>query len=786
MKKLINSWIFPVLFFFALNSIIFFPIFLGKVNINSHFLVSFFPLYGENLAFKLSGLDQLRLYYPAYHFMLEEFGQVSIPLWNPYAFSGQPNVANLQSAVFYPLNLFGFFMPFSWFWNLMRFSPSLLAAFFTYLYLRHLGLSKISGFFGALGFGFSPFILVWGEEQVITPHSVIWLPLIFFAVERFLSGKRKRLSFALISLSVACSIFAGFIQTTIYMLLFSGVYIFYRCGYSKIRQAAALLGALVLGVAMSAIQLIPTIELYFLSARAEFALKETLNTFLLPPEALLTYLAPDFFGNPATYNFFRSGAAQYYEGVLFAGVGILIFATFALSLWRKNKLTVFFFIIFAITLSTAVDLPTSRLLSSLPIPIIGSSIAVRILFVPVFCLAVMAAIGLELWLKSKEKLTKALEIIALFYLVLIFVLLIYKAFQIPYFWDPRFAANNNLKVSFRNLVVPIFIFGSICAFGFLAQRQKVSRQLVAIVIIGISFAHISLFAQKFFSFSDEKYLFPKIPVLDFIVKNQGNFRSWGIGDAFLENNFATAYGINFPEGYNSLSILSYSQFTQAMQGVSLDDFVSRADAGVGRDRVDLLLPNPNRRKLIDILGIRYVIGKNSDAGLLEKNDLKRVFEDSDFSVFENGQVMPRVFLASRYEKVTERERIIPRLLADDFDMRESLILEHDSPISPQAGEGGVEVLSYRSGEVIIKTKSEAPKLLFISDNFYPGWKAKVDGDETAIMRADYTFRAVPLLAGEHTVRFYFDSDSFKWGALISLLSLGVLFVFTSGRIRLRD
>ena len=74
------------------------------------------------------------------------------------------------------------------------------------------------------------------------------------------------------------------------------------------------------------------------------------------------------------------------------------------------------------------------------------------------------------------------------------------------------------------------------------------------------------------------------------------------------------------------------------------------------------------------------------------------------------------------------------------------------------------------------------KLLFLSDNFYPGWKAKVDGVGTEILRADYTFRAVPLIPGEHEVVFYFDSDTFKIGVLISLIgviSLSLILLFNA-------
>jgi hypothetical protein len=179
-----------------------------------------------------------------------------------------------------------------------------------------------------------------------------------------------------------------------------------------------------------------------------------------------------------------------------------------------------------------------------------------------------------------------------------------------------------------------------------------------------------------------------------------------------------------------------------------------------------------------------------------KNNFKKVFESGNLGVFENNEVVPRVFLASNYEgppvvdstnKTTdeinkERRKLIPeKLLSSDFDFRNVLVLEEPSPISAQYGLGTAEITSYKPQEVVVKTDSAEPKLLFLSDNYYPGWKATVDGNEVKILRADYTFRAVPLVPGKHTVRFYFESRSFEIAALISLGGL----IFLLGSLSLK-
>ena len=359
------------------------------------------------------------------------------------------------------------------------------------------------------------------------------------------------------------------------------------------------------------------------------------------------------------------------------------------------------------------------------------------------------------------------------------------------------------NISFRNLAIPFLIFTITSLLIFLGSFKKEYKKAFALVIIILAFGHIFYFSQKFYSFGEKKYVFPRVFVLEFIKNNQGYSRSWGIGDAYFENNFASQYKFFWPEGYNSLNIRSYAQFTAAMQGMSIDNLVFRADAGIGMGKTDELLKIKSRRIMIDMLGVKYVIAKIDDFQLMEANNFKKVFSDGEFAVFENLQVMPRAFLASNYEgpphvdstnktdkeiKKERRKLIIDKLLSRDFDWRNVLVLEEPSPISAQFGKGSAEIISYKPQEVMIRTRSDQPKLLFLSDNYYPGWKATVDGDETKIWRANYTFRAVPLVPGEHTVRFYYDSQVFRLGLIISTLSLTVLmfFVFSNRKLDARS
>ena len=82
----------------------------------------------------------------------------------------------------------------------------------------------------------------------------------------------------------------------------------------------------------------------------------------------------------------------------------------------------------------------------------------------------------------------------------------------------------------------------------------------------------------------------------------------------------------------------------------------------------------------------------------------------------------------------------------------------------------VEITDYSPGKIEISARLKEKGRLFLSDSFYPGWKAYVDGKEAGIERESGYYRSVKLIPGEHKVRFVYDPLSFKLGALISVLS----------------
>ena len=114
------------------------------------------------------------------------------------------------------------------------------------------------------------------------------------------------------------------------------------------------------------------------------------------------------------------------------------------------------------------------------------------------------------------------------------------------------------------------------------------------------------------------------------------------------------------------------------------------------------------------------------------------------------------------------------MFADTMNRNETIILDATPSIEPREGPSETNIISYMPEEIVVKTKSDIAKLLFLSDTFDTGWKATVDGKSTLIYRADYTFRAVSVPSGEHTIIFRYHPESFRWGIIVSFVSFIVI------------
>jgi hypothetical protein len=181
-------------------------------------------------------------------------------------------------------------------------------------------------------------------------------------------------------------------------------------------------------------------------------------------------------------------------------------------------------------------------------------------------------------------------------------------------------------------------------------------------------------------------------------------------------------------------------------------------------------------RLYDLLGVRYVLG--SKEVVLDWNKFGLAFDgDSAVNVYRNETALPRAFVVHRAVVAADHEDAWARLHQPGFDPASTVVLEGGQPLDSTVDESAsVRVLRYEPDSLEIEVDSPVAGYLFLSDPYYPGWRAAVDGQPATIQRADYAFRAVAVPAGVHRVTMDFRPASWVVGLGLSGVTVLVLLV----------
>jgi hypothetical protein len=192
---------------------------------------------------------------------------------------------------------------------------------------------------------------------------------------------------------------------------------------------------------------------------------------------------------------------------------------------------------------------------------------------------------------------------------------------------------------------------------------------------------------------------------------------------------------------------------------------------------------------LDLMNVKYVMADNSLQ--LPPPRFKPVYSDSAVTIFQNTNCLPRAFIVYNYTVTTNETQALVMVADGQFNYTSTVML---GPLKPDEqtplvmkGAGNASIASYEPNSVTVKVVTSSPGLLFLSDSYYPGWNAYLDGVKVHIYRADYAFRAVSVPSGAHTVQFLYEPPSFYNGIIISAASALLLFgciVLNVGRRRI--
>jgi hypothetical protein len=155
----------------------------------------------------------------------------------------------------------------------------------------------------------------------------------------------------------------------------------------------------------------------------------------------------------------------------------------------------------------------------------------------------------------------------------------------------------------------------------------------------------------------------------------------------------------------------------------------------------------------------------------------RLVHSGDVKIYENLRVLSRAFMAPAAEVVGDEPAARARLAGPQLDLAQTVILAEGEAVAVSPG-ATVSITSYTPENVRLATQGAG--YLVLTDAWYPGWMATLDGAPVPIRRADLMFRAVYVPEGAHTVEFRFEPASVRAGLWISGLAWLALLVVLAG------
>lgn len=298
----------------------------------------FFPEPKLVYTVEIIGSDIWNVYYPIRHFLSESLKAGQLPFWSKDLGLGLPVMAEGQIGVFYLPNLVLYRLFPTWMaWNLSIILTFFLGFLGSYLFFKKLGISSWASLTAAFSFSFGGYFVA-RVIHMAPLQTASLLPWVFLSGE-YLWEKPTKWRALLFAFVFSQQIFAGHMQwvilTLVGLVIFSSYHLFEKGRLGK-AKLAVVLGALVLGFALAAPQILQTIELRSRSGRSAGLSQEEVFVFPYNVRNLITFVFPEYHGTPrnGTYSADPS-LGLFWENTAYMGILPLVFLL--VTLVARNK-----------------------------------------------------------------------------------------------------------------------------------------------------------------------------------------------------------------------------------------------------------------------------------------------------------------------------------------------------------------------------------------------------------------------------------------------------------------
>jgi hypothetical protein len=694
-------------------------------------------------------------YYPLQLFAARQWTAGHLAAWDPYLNAGQPGLADIQTGAWYPpnlvLNLFlaALGLPLSLgllTWQIIfHFS---LASLFTYLFVRHLAhragarllAARFAGAVAALSFTYAGYLTTFPVQQITILETAVWLPLVLLFLDRAFHTANPRPQIILAGLALATALLAGHPQTAMYVVYTVLAYGLFLAWYLRpvlrpsrlapyvLRFASYVLPLLALGLALAAVQLVPSLAFIARSTRAGLDYEAVSWGF---PLAEITHLLyPGYFG----------GSPQY--------VGILppILAAAALFLPRVRRQVVFWLAVAGVAFVLAFGGNTFLYsVAYLLAPGFGTvRDQERIIYLFSLAVSVLAGYGALALVQPLPRLVR--KGVHRFGRGLGWVFVAFLALTALWYLGYLQGVQQQVEVNMfegvlRHHTLILFVLGGAVVLLALRLAGQASRKW----LMGLALALIwlNLFTINWqFNLAEPAAggSFPETGLVAFLKGQPGTFR---LSSAGLLPGGASAGVVYELEDITANTPLRMDAFQQF------------------EDRV-------GSWRRWQLLNVEYVLSNQDLAG----PGLEQVYKEGKVKVYRVSDPLPRAWVVGQAVTASD-DQAVDLLNADDFDPRATAILAPGAGLPLLSGggtpSGSTQVVESSPGRLVLDVSSGQDGLLVISQPFYPGWRARVDGQEVPVSRVDYVLQGLFITGGSHRVELVYHLSLLP--AAISLVVL---------------
>ncbi|HEX6925490.1 MAG TPA: YfhO family protein [Longimicrobiaceae bacterium] len=746
----------------------------------AYFLPAFLP--GQHIY----GSDYLAGGYFFHEFISARFAEGALPKWVPYVYGGLPLFAN-PGSTYYPFRfLADLIFPVSKVWPTLFVIQFTLAGIGMYLLARELKARPWVAFVAGLTFQFTGVIMSWvlaGHEGRIIVAT--FLPLLFYLLHAGIrtaslpafAGSAAVIGFCLLSFQIQNS----------YYLLLSGaiwaVFLIFSLGVhrDRLRLAKVLamgLGAVAFGFALASVNFLPFLDYVAQSPRGESGGRgyEYSVSFSMPLPELSAVAVPELIGYLDTYR----GTNPMKLHTEYVGAVVLLLAAVGFYNARRNRYWWLFvgLGVFALTIALGGSTPIYRLWYEI-LPGTKRFRAPGIaFFVVAFALVCMATLALERLAEAVEERTKPLRGIRGDDAELRVVPLILAAVVVVGFLLGGMAAGEAGPAAYR---FALFAAGT-GVILWLWLRGSMGTTLVALLLSAIAVLDLWIVDRDFFdTVPPPDEMFAADDVVNFLQQQPEPFRVWhlpfpaGMVYRGVAGNYLMHFGIEQAGGEHGNQLQRWNEYLGAGQETYVDwhNFL-RDPQVVSTPEGGQAIGFTSTPGFLEAANVRYVVS----AVPLSHPNLRLAYAGSA-AVYEDTAALPRAYLVPEIEIVPGEDAALERMERDGFEPTQVALVSTDEPLEVPGGEltGEARVTEHEPDRVVVQANPSRPAMLVLADNYYQGWVARIDGEETPIYRVNHTLRGVVVPAGEHQVEFTYEPTDLFTGFYIYLVGMAILALY---------